>query len=60
MDFCYQYFNCFLPAAMIGLFARDFIKAYLFNPVSVATALVIGGFIILYAEKRQHQVTYLK
>ncbi len=47
----------FLPAAMIGLFARDFIKAYLFNPVSVAIALVIGGFIILYAEKRQHQVT---
>ena len=47
----------FMPAAMIGLFARDFIKAYLFNPVSVAVALVIGGFIILYAEKRQHQVT---
>lgn len=47
----------FLPAAIIGLFARDFIKAYLFNPVSVAIALVIGGFIILYAEKRQHQVT---
>ncbi|MBK8325858.1 MAG: undecaprenyl-diphosphate phosphatase [Moraxellaceae bacterium] len=47
----------FMPAAMIGLFARDFIKAYLFNPVSVAIALVIGGFIILYAEKRQHQVT---
>ena len=50
----------FLPAAMIGLFARDFIKAYLFNPVSVAIALVIGGFIILYAEKRQHQVTVLE
>jgi undecaprenyl-diphosphatase len=47
----------FMPAAVIGLFARDFIKGYLFNPVSVATALVIGGFIILYAEKRQHQIT---
>jgi len=47
----------FMPAAIIGLFARDFIKAYLFNPVSVAIALVIGGFIILYAEKRQHQIT---
>lgn len=47
----------FMPAAIIGLFARDFIKVYLFNPVSVAIALVIGGFIILYAEKRQHQVT---
>jgi undecaprenyl-diphosphatase len=50
----------FMPAAVIGLFARDFIKGYLFNPVSVATALVVGGFIILYAEKRQHQITYLK
>lgn len=47
----------FLPAAIIGLFARDFIKGYLFNPVSVATALVIGGFVILFAEKRQHQIT---
>ena len=46
----------FMPAAVIGLFARDFIKGYLFNPVSVATALVVGGFIILFAEKRQHQV----
>ena len=47
----------FLPAAIIGLFARDFIKGYLFNPVSVATALVIGGFVILYAENRQHKIT---
>ena len=46
----------FMPAAVIGLFARYFIKGYLFNPVSVATALVVGGFIILFAEKRQHQV----
>lgn len=46
----------FLPAAVIGLFARDFIKGYLFNPVSVAVALVVGGFIILFAERRQHQV----
>lgn len=47
----------FMPAAVIGLFARDFIKGHLFNPVSVAVALVIGGFVILYAEKRQHQIT---
>lgn len=47
----------FMPAAIIGLFARDFIKLHLFNPVSVAVALVVGGFIILYAEKRQHQIT---
>jgi undecaprenyl-diphosphatase len=32
------------------------IKFYLFNPVAVALALVIGGIVILWAEKRQHTV----
>jgi undecaprenyl-diphosphatase len=30
------------------------IKAHLFSPVPVALAFIIGGFIILWAEKRQH------
>lgn len=46
----------FMPAAVIGLFARDFIKGHLFNPVSVAIALMVGGLVILYAEKREHQI----
>ena len=32
---------------------EDQIKAVLFNPVSVAIALVVGGVIILWAEKTQ-------
>lgn len=43
----------FLPAAFLGLLFGGFIKAQLFNPVWVAFALVLGGFIILWAERSQ-------
>ena len=46
----------FIPAAVIGLLFNDFIEKVLFNPVSVATALVVGGFLILWIEKRQSRV----
>ncbi len=46
----------FLPAAVIGLLFIKQIKLYLFNPISVASALVLGGLVILYAERRQHVV----
>lgn len=42
----------FLPAAIMGLLFIKQIKFYFFNPVSVAGALIIGGLIILYAERR--------
>ena len=42
----------FIPAAVMGLLFSKMIKTYLFNPVSVAMALVIGGFLILWIEKR--------
>ena len=32
------------------------IKHYLFNPMVVATALIVGGFVILWAERRTHVV----
>jgi undecaprenyl-diphosphatase len=44
----------FLPVAILALLFGDAIKAVLFRPVSVAIALVVGGFIILWAERRQH------
>src|SRR4051812_25531843 len=44
----------FLPLAILGLLFGERIKAALFNPVSVAVALVVGGFIILWAERRKH------
>ena len=46
----------FLPLAMLGLIFGKAIKATLFNPVAVASAFIIGAFIILWAEKRQHVV----
>ncbi len=44
----------FLPLAIIGLIFKKQIEAVLFKPIPVALALVIGGFIILWAEKRKH------
>ena len=43
----------FIPAAVVGLLFSKQIKAFLFNPISVATALVVGGLLILWIEKRQ-------
>ena len=42
----------FLPAALIGVLVAGAIKQYLFNPITVAAALVVGGFIILWVESR--------
>ena len=45
----------FLPAAIIGVMFISIIKTYFFNPLSVATMLILGGMVILWAERRQHQ-----
>jgi len=41
----------FLPAAVLGLLFHDQIKTYLFTPLTVAWALILGGFAILLIEK---------
>ncbi|WP_106804019.1 undecaprenyl-diphosphate phosphatase [Pseudomonas sp. S5D5] len=46
----------FLPAVVLGVIFADLIHHYLFNPITVATALVVGGIIMLWAERRQHEV----
>ncbi|MEN3031334.1 undecaprenyl-diphosphate phosphatase [Chromobacterium amazonense] len=46
----------FIPAAIAGLLFSKQIKAVLFNPVCVAIAFIVGGLIILWAEKREHKV----
>ena len=46
----------FLPAAILGFLTIHAIKEHLFNSVSVAIALIVGGFIILWAEKRPHAI----
>ena len=42
----------FTPAVILGLLFGSAIKTHLFNPVVVATAFIVGGFIILWAENR--------
>ncbi len=46
----------FLPAVVLGVIFADLIHHYLFNPITVATALVIGGIVMLWAERREHEV----
>jgi undecaprenyl-diphosphatase len=47
----------FLPAAVVGFLAHDFIKEKLFNEVVVAIALVVGGVLILLIEAWHRPVT---
>jgi undecaprenyl-diphosphatase len=42
----------FVPAVLLGLLLGKAIKENLFTPVVVASTFIIGGFIILWAEKR--------
>lgn len=52
--FVLNLFVAFMPAAVLGLMFHSTIKAYLFNPITVAGALIVGGFVILYIEKRAY------
>jgi undecaprenyl-diphosphatase len=46
----------FLPAAVLGFLFLKQIKFYLFNPIVVASAFIVGGLLILWAERRQHVI----
>ncbi|KZX63229.1 undecaprenyl-diphosphate phosphatase [Stutzerimonas frequens] len=46
----------FMPAVVLGVAFADLIHEYLFNPITVATALVIGGIVMLWAERREHAI----
>ncbi|MDO8842781.1 MAG: undecaprenyl-diphosphate phosphatase [Methylicorpusculum sp.] len=46
----------FMPLAILGLSFGSLIKAYLFKPIPVATAFIVGAFVIFWAEKREHTV----
>jgi len=46
----------FLPAAILGVLFSNQIKAYLFRPETVAAAFIVGGIVIIWAEKRTHTV----
>ncbi len=45
----------FPPAAILGLAFSRVIKAHLFAPVPVASAFIVGAFVILWVERRQRR-----
>ena len=52
--FVLNLFVAFLPLAILGLLLEERIEAVLFAPIPVAIALIVGGVLILWAEKRKH------
>ena len=42
----------FMPAAVLGLLFSKYIKNHLFHAVPVALAFIVGGFIILWVERK--------
>ena len=53
-SFVINIMTAFMPAAVIGLAVHKYIKKYLFNPVTVSFALIIGGLAIIVIEKMSH------
>ncbi len=50
----------FMPLAILGLLFGKLIKAELFQPIPVALAFIIGAFVIIWAEKREHIIRVLE
>lgn len=46
----------FIPLASLGLLFGKHIKALLFKPIPVALAFIVGAFVIIWAEKREHKI----
>ncbi len=46
----------FLPAVVIGLAFGKKVQAALFTPLVVASTFILGGLVILWAERRKHAV----
>lgn len=42
----------FIPSAIVGVLLNDYIDAYLFNPLTVSLALILGGFLMIYIEDK--------
>jgi len=47
----------FLPAAVVGFVAHDWIESRLFSPRTVAVALIVGGLVILWVESTRRTPT---
>lgn len=51
LEFYYKLFVAFIPAAVIGFLAGDFIDSLLENVVVVAVMLVLGGVVLVFVDK---------
>ena len=47
-----------IPAVILGVLFEDIIDKYLFNTNTVAWALIVGAFLLLYFENRKHVAKY--
>jgi undecaprenyl-diphosphatase len=56
LDFIINLFIAFVPASVVGFFFHGIIKHYLFNPITVSFALILGGYAIIYIENKKLQV----
>jgi undecaprenyl-diphosphatase len=54
--FVLNLFIAFLPLAVLGLAFKKTIEAHLFLPLPVALAFILGGLVILWAERREHAI----
>jgi undecaprenyl-diphosphatase len=55
--FVFNLLIAFLPVAVLGLAFGKAVKQHLFHAVPVAVAFIVGGFVIIWAERRQHRIT---
>jgi undecaprenyl-diphosphatase len=53
--FAFNLAVAFIPAAVLGLAFGKLIKVHLFHAVPVALAFIVGGFVILWVERRPRQ-----
>jgi len=51
VDFYYKLFIAFIPAAILGFIASDFIDSMLENVVVVAVTLLLGGIVLVFVDK---------
>ena len=58
--FAFNLAIAFVPLATLGLLFGKYIKAVLFKPLPVALAFIIGAFVIIWAEKRDHKIRILE
>jgi undecaprenyl-diphosphatase len=58
--FTFNLMIAFMPLAILGLMFGKYIKAVLFKPIPVALAFIVGAFVIIWVEKREHKIRILE